>query len=118
MYYNHTMRKGCSLFLIFILIASLSTSSFVEIAFAERNSVFNKIADSIKYPFHSAAKAVGWDGTPSKFSGQTEPSAPLPSFITMWMCKILVGDAQKVYGNPPVGTPTICDAAYYKQFFQ
>ena len=60
---------------VIIGIIILGLIGFSENAFAEKKSVFNVISDAIKYPFHSAAKAVGWDGTPSKFSGQSEPQS-------------------------------------------
>jgi len=93
------MKKVFSIFLIFILVSSLSASSFVEPIFAEKKSVFQEISDVIKHPFHSAAKAVGWDETPSKFSGQREPTKPLKSFMASWICKILVSDAEKMLGE-------------------
>jgi hypothetical protein len=34
----------------------------------------------MKYPFHSAAKAVGWDETPSKFLGQQETTKSIPTW--------------------------------------
>ncbi len=63
--------------IIVILVFSIliSFSAIPQDAFAEKKSVFHGISDAIKYPFHSAAKAVGWDGTPSKFSGQSEPQS-------------------------------------------
>ena len=60
--------------MIFSLLVLVSGFYFSD-AFAEKKSVFNGISDAIKYPFHSAAKAVGWDGTPPKFSGQSEPQS-------------------------------------------
>lgn len=53
------MKNSYSIFLILILVAGLASSSFVEPAFAAKNSIFHSISDAIKYPFHSAAKAVG-----------------------------------------------------------
>ena len=86
------MKKVCSVFLIFILVASLSASSFVEPAFAKKQSVFNGISDAIKYPFHSAAKAVGWDGTIDKSPRYNEPTKPGPSIMKIWICNILFDD--------------------------
>ena len=88
------MIKPLIIITIFVLVASLSTSSFVEPAFAEKKSVFNGISDAIKYPFHSTAKAVGWDGTPSKFSGQKETTKSIPT-LPLWLCEILFGVWEK-----------------------
>ena len=96
---GYAMKKVFSIFLMFILVASLSVSSSVEPIFAEKKSVFQEISDMVKYPFHSAAKTVGWDETPSKFSGHREPTKPLKSFIASWICQILVSDAEKMLGE-------------------
>ncbi len=65
-------------------------------AFAGKKSVFNGISDAIKYPFHSTAKAVGWDGTPSKFSGQIEPVKSIPT-LPAWLCEISFNVWQNFY---------------------
>jgi len=91
------MKKVYSIFVIFILVASLLASSFVEPVFAEKKSVFKGISDVIKYPFHSAAKAVGWDGTLGKDSVYREPIKHKP-FLASWMCQILVWDTGKIVG--------------------
>ena len=80
--------KSVIIIAIFVLVASLSTSSFVEPAFAEKKSIFHGISDVIKQPFHSAAKVAGWDETPSKFSGQKETTKSIPS-LPLWLCEIL-----------------------------
>ena len=100
------MKKAYSIFVIFILVTDLLASSFVEPAFAKKQSVFQVISDTIKYPFHSAAKAVGWDGTPSKFSGHREPTKHMP-FMMSWACQILVGDVGKMFGANSQGINVI-----------
>ena len=92
------MKKGYSIFLIFILIAGLSSSSFIQPVSAEKKSVFYGFSDLMKTPFHSAAKAVGWDGTPSRFSGHTEPVQYKP-FLSSWICQILVGEFGNILGT-------------------
>ncbi len=112
------MKNSYSIFLILILVAGLASSSFVEPAFAAKNSIFHSISDAIKYPFHSAAKAVGgWDGPPPKFSGQSEPQKQRISFFTSIMCQILVGDAEKILGKQPLGTPDVCDDEFIRNLF-
>ena len=87
------MKKVYSIFLIFILVASLSASSFIEPAFAKKQSIFNGISEAIKYPFHSAAKAVGWDGTIDKSPRHSVPTNPGPSLMKIWICNILHDDS-------------------------
>ena len=94
------MKKAYSIFVIFILVTDLLASSFVEPAFAKKQSVFQGISDAIKYPFHSAAKAVGWDGTPSKFSGQKETTKSIPT-LPLWLCEILFDMWEKFYKDDP-----------------
>ena len=91
------MKTAYSIFLIFILVTGLLASSFVEPAFAAKNSVFQGITDVIKHPFHSAAKAAGWDETPCKHSGNSEPIKHQP-FLRSWLCQIFVWETGKIAG--------------------
>jgi len=91
------MKKGYSIFLIFILVTGLLASSFVEPAFAKKQSVFQGISDAIKYPFHSAAKAVGWDGVIDKSSRYSEQTKYKP-FLASWACQILIWESGKMAG--------------------
>ena len=86
------MKKVYSIFLILILVVCLSVSSFIEPVFAEKKSVFNRISDVIKYPFHSAAQAVGWDGVIDKRPRYSAPTTPGPSLMKIWICNILFDD--------------------------
>ena len=78
-------------------IFSLLVFSINQDAFAEKKSVFHGISDAIKYPFHSAAKTVGWDGVIDKNPRHVEPTKLKP-FLASWMCQILIWDTGKIVG--------------------
>ena len=79
------------------LDTEITREEFINTRGAEKKSVFNGISDAIKYPFHSTAKAVGWDGVIDKSSRYSEQTKYKP-FLASWVCQILIWESGKIAG--------------------